>query len=82
MSVAVNYYAGLQRGQDQTGLVLVGTASGGTAVDVEIRMQIDNGTAKTGLTRMDVIRIMRVLEQYIDSGGQVGGQVGTDLPSL
>lgn len=81
MSTPVNYYLGLQRGQDQVGLVAAGTSTGGTNADVEVRMQIDNGTTTTKLTKMDTVRLLKVIIQYIEGNGVVGGLPGTDLPS-
>ena len=83
MSVAVNYYMGIPRGKTQNpGNVAIATAPSGTASDVEVRMQIDNGTGLTGLTKNDVIIQLRAIEQYILGNGVPGGAAGTDLPKL
>lgn len=83
MSITQNFYLGIARGQTHnTGNVTVGTSSGATAADVELRMQIDNGTGKTGLTKKDVIIAMEVFEKFILSNGiPDGGTPGTDLPA-
>jgi hypothetical protein len=81
VSVAINYYLGLRRDQQHAGQVVAGTAPGGTNADVEVRMQIDNGTTTTGLTKMDAVRLLEIIEQYIEGNGVAGGLPGTDLPS-
>lgn len=81
MSVAVNYYLGLRRDQQHQGAVAVGTTTGGTNADVEVRIQIDNGTTTTGMTKMDTVRLLRLIEQYIESNGVPGGLPGSSLPS-
>jgi hypothetical protein len=67
---AVNYYVGLQRGQvGKIGQVVNGVASNGTGSDVELRIQINNGTNATGITRHDVLLALDVLRQYIAGAG-------------
>ena len=79
---AVNFYMGVLRGQNTTQLkVVTGTASAGTATDVEIRMQINNGTSATGLTRKDVNLAIDILRSYLNSGS-VNGLAGANLPAL
>lgn len=81
MSTPVNYYIGLKRGANSyADTVTVGTTTAGTAVDVEVRMQIDNGTGVTGLTRKDVVKILDLLEKYVIQGGF--DFKGTNLPAL
>ena len=83
MSVAVNYYLGFARGKTQNpGNIAIGLAPSGTAADVEVRMQIDNGTGLTGLTKQDVMLALELIEQYLLSNGIPGGATGTDLPKL
>ena len=83
MSVPVNYYLGIPRGKSMSpGSIAISTSATGTAADVELRMQIDNGTSTTGLTKDDVILALNVIRQYILSNGVPGGAVGTDLPKL
>lgn len=78
---AINYYLGLQRGAgNSTFLVVAGTVSATTSVDVELRLQIDNGTNATGLTKKDVLTLLETLEGYIISTGANGA--GTFLPAL
>jgi hypothetical protein len=77
----VNYFAGLARGSGSNPEVVVsGTATAGSAVDVELRMQIDPGTGATGLTRKDVVELTTVLLAFVNGGGQAGG--GANLPGL
>lgn len=80
MSTPVNYYIGIPRGKFNLAAVIAAAVSQTTAVDVEIRMQIDNGTTTTKLTKEDVVIAMRTLEQYLLSNGLPGGTPGTDLP--
>ena len=54
--------------------------NGQTNTDVELRMQIDNGTAATGLTRQKAELLVEVLQRFIDQGGQ--GHQGADVPAL
>jgi len=68
-----------------TALIAVKTAAAAAttaieAVDVELRMQIDNGTATTGLRKFDVNVLLDVIEDYLNSNGVAGGAPGTDLP--
>lgn len=81
MSVAVNYYLGIRRDQQHAGQVAVGTTTGGTNADIEVRIQIDNGTATTGMTKMDAVRLLEVIREYVAGNGVAGGLPGTDLPS-
>jgi hypothetical protein len=79
---ALNYYLGLKRGaSNNPGNVVSGTTSGGTAADVEVRMQINNGSSGTGLTRKDVILLLEQIEEFIEQGG-ITGQAGANLPAL
>ncbi len=83
MSVAVNYYLYIARGKSfGPGNITAATASGGTAGDVELRMQIDNGTSTTGLTKEDVILALKQFEVYILSNWPPSATAGTDLPKL
>lgn len=76
---AVNYYIGLKRGaSNNPGGITATTATVGTAVDVELRMQTNDGSTATGLTRLDVIKIMETLEAFIAQGGLNGA--GANLP--
>jgi len=79
---AVNYYLGAKRGSNINPFgVTAGASTAGTAVDVELRIQINNGSAATGITRKDVNLLIEKLRAYINSGGAVG-IAGTDLPPL
>lgn len=76
---AVNFYAGFKReAQNNPNLVVAGTSSAGAAVDVEVRMQIDNGSALTGLTRKDVVVLLDQMKTYVLSNG--GPTAGAFLP--
>jgi hypothetical protein len=80
---AINFYVGLPRGalNERAEAVVSGTASAGTAVDLEIRMQIDNGVSgATGLTRKDAVVLAQMLTKYIQQGGF--DFKGTNLPAL
>jgi len=80
---ALNYYLGLKRGADNhLGNVVAGTSSSGTAVDVEVNIQINNGSNATGITRLDVNLLLRQILEYIDSGALNNGTLGADLPGL
>ena len=77
---ALNYYLGLQRGANfRPEEVTAGVTTAGTAVDVELNIQINNGTTATGIRRKEVLQILKVLEAYIQSGGIQGA--GTYLPA-
>jgi hypothetical protein len=79
---ALNYYLGLQRGNDaNVENVVAGTSSNGTGSDVELRIQINNGSAATNITRQDVVVAMRVLVAFINGGGSGPGG-GANLPAL
>lgn len=83
MSTPVNYYLYIARGKldNQPGLVTSSTSTGSTNGDIELRMQIDNGTTTTGLTKFDVIRALELFEQFIASNGIQSGSPGTNLPA-
>ena len=77
---ALNYYLGLKRGANmRPEEVVAGTSSAGTAVDVEVNIQINNGTSATGIRNKDVILLLKVIEAYIKQGGLQGA--GTFLPA-
>ncbi len=80
---AVNYYLGLARGQSgNPGNVVAGVASNGAASDVELRIQINNGTNATGITKQDVSNLLDVLKDYMVSNYIPAGSPGADLPAL
>jgi len=81
MSTPVNYYHGMKRGKgNNPGDVVVATTTQGSAVDVEVRLQIDNGTATTGLTIIDVKKILEtILAEIVQRG--ITGSLGTNLPA-
>jgi hypothetical protein len=78
---ALNYYIGIKRNGplNVTG-VSAGTSTAGTAVDVEVRLQINDGSNATGLTRLDAVKALEVLEAFIESGGN--NHDGANLPAL
>lgn len=78
---AVNYYLGVKRGAPlNVNNVVAGTSTAGTAVDVELRLQINDGSNATGLTRKDAILAIEILEAFIESGGN--NHAGANLPAL
>ena len=80
---AVNYYLGYKRGANvaSPGMsITTGTSSAGTAVDVEVRIQIDNGTTTTGITRKDVNILLDGIESFLNEGGL--NHAGANLPAL
>jgi len=78
---AVNYYVGAKRGSGlNPDLLTVGTSTGGTGVDVEVRMQINNGSTATGLTKLDVLNILCAIEKYIESNGFAND--GANIPAI
>ncbi len=79
MSTPVNYYLGLKRGDNfRPEEVVAGTTSAGSAVDVEVNIQIDNGTGLTGIRRKEVVQLLKIIKAYIIQGGLQGA--GTYLP--
>lgn len=80
MSTPVNYYLGIARGQNQSSVVAAASTQG-TGADVELRMQINNGTGLTGLTKEDVILALNMFRQQILSNGIQDGTAGADLPA-
>lgn len=80
MSTPVNYYLAIPRGKYALANVTSAAVSQATSADIELRMQIDNGTGLTGLTREDVVAAMRTMESYLLSNGIPGGSPGTNLP--
>lgn len=78
---AQNFYIGVKRGQNMIlDNVVSGTSSAGTAVDVEINMQLNDGTNAIGLTRQDVNLAIEILRAFINSGGV--NAAGANLPPL
>ena len=77
---AVNYYLGVKRNALlNVNNVVAGTATAGTAVDVEVRLQINDGSNATGLLRLDAIKALEVIEAVIQSGGL--NHAGANLPA-
>ena len=77
---ALNYYLSLRRGANfRPEEVVAGTAPLGITADVEVNIQINDGTVNTGIRRKEVTQILRVIEAYIQQGGLQGA--GTYLPA-
>jgi hypothetical protein len=77
---AANFYLGLVRGANNNPFaVTAGNASAGTAVDVEVRMQTNNGAVATGLTRKDVNLLLDTIRAFINSSGL--NEAGANLPN-
>ncbi len=78
---AVNYFIGVKRGAPlNINNVVAGPTSAGTAVDVEVRMQINDGSNATGLRRKDAVIALEILEAFIENGGN--NHDGQNLPAL
>lgn len=78
---AVNYYLGIKRNAAlNVNNVVAGTATAGTAVDIEVRLQINDGSNATGLQRLDAVKALEVIEAFIQSGGN--NHDGANLPAL
>lgn len=78
---AVNYYLGIKRNAPlNVNNVVAGTATVGTAVDIEVRLQINDGSTATGLTKLDAIKALEVIEAFIQSNGN--NHSGANLPAL
>ena len=78
---ALNYYLGLSRGSNNNIFnVTAGTSSAGTAVDVEVNIQINNGSNATGITSLDVVLLLNTIVDYLNSSGL--NHAGADLPAL
>jgi hypothetical protein len=78
---AVNYFWGGKRGVAlNVNNLNSGSATAGTAVDVEVRIQINDGSNATGITRKDALLILEVIEAAIESGGI--NHDGQNLPAL
>lgn len=78
---ALNYYLGIKRGANmQMVSVVAGTSSGNTAADVEVRIQINDGSNATNITRKDVVVALEQIEQWIMDGGL--NHAGANLPAL
>lgn len=80
---ALNYYYGLKRGQvtaDQK--VVVGPASNGVSADVEVRVQINNGTNATGITQQDVRLALETIQRIILARLTGSPTAQPDVPAL
>lgn len=76
---AANFYYGVTRGQEiNPSEVVVGVASNGAASDVELRVQTNNGTSATGITKIDVLIALKALLAYFESDSFYAGN---DLPA-
>jgi len=76
-----NYYIGAKRGlgTDMKDISLVvGTAPAGTAVDMELNVQISNINVLTGVTKKDVKLFLENVLRYMLSNPRAG----FDLPPL
>lgn len=77
---AVNYYIGVKRGAPlNVNNVVAGTSSAGTAVDVEVRMQINDGANATGLSKKETVIALEILEAFIEGNGI--NHNGSNLPA-
>lgn len=77
---ALNYFVGIKRnGALNVNNLNAGPATAGTAVDVEVRMQINDGSNATGLKRLDVIKALEVIQAFIQSSGN--NHDGANLPA-
>jgi hypothetical protein len=80
-NMSTNYYLGPQRGGPlNVNRVVAGTSTAGSSVDLEARLQIVNGATPTGLTRKDSIMLLKIIEAFIDGGGN--NHDGQNLPAL
>jgi hypothetical protein len=78
---AVNYYLGLKRGAPfNVHNVSAAATTAGTAADVEVRIQINDGSTATGITRLDVMKLLEILEAFVEGGGK--NHDGQFLPPL
>jgi hypothetical protein len=78
---AVNYYLGLKRGAPfNVHNVAAALTSAGTAADVELRIQINDGATATGITRLDVQKLLEIIEAFVEGGGR--NHDGQFLPPL
>ena len=80
MSTPVNYYIGIARGNDQINVdqLTVGTATAGASVDIEVRIQINNGTALTNVNDKDAVNALEMIRQFILEGNPFSA--GANLP--
>lgn len=77
---ATNFYLGLKRGDGANpGAVVAGSTSNGANSDVEVRIQTNNGTAATGITRLDTVKLLDTIRRYIMGNNPSGG---ADTPAL
>lgn len=76
-----NLFLGIRRVDGlNPGNVQTGTATVGTAAEVELRIMTDDGSAPTGIKRQDVVNAIEVLKGFIEQGGLNGA--GANLPVL
>lgn len=69
MSTPVNYYWSMKRGDNNNPYsITAGTSTVGATADIELRMQIDNGTSTTKLTRLDVKKALETMLAGIEGG--------------
>ena len=83
---ALEYYYALSRGQAFNPELVVVTSSAnagpaqGTAADVELRVQINNGSANTNITREEVLLLVENIKNFFLGNG--AGGAGANPPAL
>lgn len=78
---ALNYYLSMKIGDAlNVGAVVAQTTPIGTAGDFELKLQINDGSNPTGMTRKDVALFLCKIANYVESGGN--NHAGTFLPAL
>ncbi len=77
---AVNYYIGVKKGASLVQSQVVAAAStAGTAVDVEVRIQINDGATATGISKKDTVIALEIIEKWINENGL--NHAGAFLPA-
>ncbi len=77
---AVNYYLGVKKGASAIqGQVVAAASTAGTAVDVEIRIQINDGATATGISKKDTLLALDVIIKWINENGL--NHAGAFLPA-
>ena len=67
-------FLGINRGVFKIGSV---TAATTTSSGNDFELRIDTGKSST---RKDVVLALRIFEEYLESNGLPGGNIGTNLP--
>jgi hypothetical protein len=78
--MATWYIAGKRGMNNNPGTLNVATSSVGNSYEVELRINSLDANS-VALTKLDVLKIVKVIQDYIEQNG-ITGNAGADIPPL